>query len=330
MQCIPPSKAVLVGFSRQKFLLSVGMGSSILCIDMKRGILFASTVFSLLAILGTAASAQDTRASAEPQSAEAGKGSSKKAPKLEDYTEEIEAHLINFEMKAIPGGTVEVPDPENPGETIETEVEPFWIAATPVTWAAYGIYAFNIDEVAGDEIDAASRPTRARLGADFPLDRGWGWGNRPAIAVTHQGAEGYAEWLSDKTGREYRVPTEAEWIHACRAGGKESKLDPEELEKHAWFKANSEEMTHPVGELEPNAFGVYDMLGNVTEWVEGINGKPAVLGGSYRTPAEKLSCTYRQTESPLWQGLQFPRSPWWYTDAPFVGFRLVHRPAEKE
>lgn len=303
---------------------------------MKRRILFASAVFSIFTILGAAlneeavAAGNQESAGSQQSGKSEGESVSAKIQEHEDFTEELEAHLIKFKMKAIPGGTVEVPDPDNPEETIKKEVDPFWIAETPVTWNEYGIYAFNIDEVAGGEVDAASRPTRARLGADFPLDRRWGWNKRPAIGMTYKGAVGYAKWLSKKTGREYRVPTEAEWIYACRAGKEHAKTDPEALSKYAWFKANSEEKTHPVGQLKPNAFGLYDMIGNVTEWVHGINGEPVVLGGSYRTPAEKLSCTYRQSKTPLWQGLQFPRSPWWYTDAPFIGFRIVHDPSDEE
>ena len=298
---------------------------------MKRRSLFVSAVFSMLTILGLTLSGQLIAGSDASKPAVEGESSTSEVSEHKSFTEELEAHLIKFEMKALPGGTVEVPDPENPGETIQKEVDPFWIAATPVTWKAYGIYAFSIDQVAGgEEVDAESRPTRARLGADFPLDRGWGWGDRPAIGMTDQGAKGYAKWLSKKTGREYRIPTEAEWIYACRARKQGEKTDIEALKKHAWFEANSEGKTHPVGQLEANAFGLYDMVGNVTEWVDGIDGDTAVLGGSYRTPAEKLSCTYRQDKTPLWQGLQFPRSPWWYTDAPFIGFRVVHDPSEED
>lgn len=243
---------------------------------------------------------------------------------LEDYTEEIKAHLVSFKMVAVPAGTVSFLDPLDPDKTVEQEVGPFWIAQTPVTWNVYGIYAFGLDGVAGVDYDAEARPTLARRGADYALDEGWGWDDRPAMGMTHQAAKSYAEWLSEKTGRKYRLPTEAEWIYACRAGEAGATPTAETLAKYAWFKENSDAKTHPVGKLKPNAFGIHDMLGNVAEWAVGADGQLVVLGGSFRTEGAKLSCTYRQPEDEdAWQGYQFPRSPWWYTDAPFVGIRVV-------
>lgn len=255
----------------------------------------------------------------------------KKADVLEDYTDEIEGHLVKFKMVAIPAGSVNLPDPQNPGETIEKKVGPFFISQTTITWNNYGIYAFGLDGVAGEDYDAETRPTLARRSADYPLDEGWGWDKRPAIGMTYQAAEAYTRWLSKKTGRKYRLPTEAEWVYACLAGEESGvKLDPETLAERAWFKGNSEEKTQPVGELKPNAFGVHDMLGNVAEWAVGVDGRRVVLGGSFQTEAEDLSCVYRQVENEdAWQGFQFPRSPWWFTDAPFIGIRVVSEPEEK-
>jgi formylglycine-generating enzyme required for sulfatase activity len=102
-------------------------------------------------------------------------------------------------------------------------------------------------------------------------DSSWGRGRRPAINVSWDDARRYVAWLSRITGQPYRLLTEAEWEYAARAGTttRYSFGDHEAaLSQHAWYSANSDGKTHPVGEKEPNAFGLYDMHGNVWEWVQ--------------------------------------------------------------
>jgi formylglycine-generating enzyme required for sulfatase activity len=114
-------------------------------------------------------------------------------------------------------------------------------------------------------------------------DNGWGRGDRPVINVSWEGAKGYVAWLKQMTGKEYRLPSEAEWEYAARAdnqrrysfGNYEAQLGD-----YAWYSKNSEAMTHPVGTKKPNAFGLYDMHGNVWQWVEdcyhdSYNGAPS-------------------------------------------------------
>jgi formylglycine-generating enzyme required for sulfatase activity len=130
---------------------------------------------------------------------------------------------------------------------------------------ALGVYAVTFEEY--DAFCAAD-------GKEKPEDRGWGRGKRPVIHVFWHDAMAYCEWLSEQTGKAYRLPSEAEWEYACRAGSTgEYSLDKDgrevtesNLGEYAWYDANSGSKTHPVGEKKPNAFGLYDMHGNVWEW----------------------------------------------------------------
>jgi formylglycine-generating enzyme required for sulfatase activity len=102
-------------------------------------------------------------------------------------------------------------------------------------------------------------------------DTGWGRGTRPAINVSWDDAHAYVAWLARHTGKSYRLPSEAEWEYAARAGTTTLYSfgdDAAALNDHGWNKDNSERITHPVGEKKPNAFGLYDVHGNVWEWVE--------------------------------------------------------------
>lgn len=130
-------------------------------------------------------------------------------------------------------------------------------------------YDFEISkyQVTFDEYDLFCEDTKREM----PSDNKWGRGRRPVINVSWHDAVAYCEWLSHKTGQTYRLPTEAEWEYACRAGS-DTKWsfgdDEKELDKYAWYSKNSESKTHPVGQKEPNKNGLYDMHGNVYEWCE--------------------------------------------------------------
>jgi formylglycine-generating enzyme required for sulfatase activity len=172
--------------------------------------------------------------------------------------------------------------------------------------------------------------------------------------MTQYAALKYAKWLSEKTGKFYRLPTEAEWEYACRAGSETAYSfgdDPSMLPEYAWFYENSNDVYHQVGQKKPNAWGLYDMHGNVSEWTldqykadfyatlsENENPNPwvhptrlhprTVRGGAYDDDPEALRCADRLQSNLEWKRRdpQIPKSFWWNTDSPFLGFRLV-RPA---
>jgi formylglycine-generating enzyme required for sulfatase activity len=101
----------------------------------------------------------------------------------------------------------------------------------------------------------------------------WGRGRQPAIYVNWEDAQQYVRWLSGLTGQRqrYRLISEAEWEYAARAGSTTAYSfgeDPAMLGDYAWYGGNSKQQAHPVGEKKPNAFGLYDMHGNVWQWVE--------------------------------------------------------------
>lgn len=135
----------------------------------------------------------------------------------------------------------------------------------PAHWVTLKAYKISATEVTFYEWDAFS----AETGAKRPSDEGWGRGMRPVINVSWNDAQGYIAWLNKMTGKHYRLPTEAQWEYAARAGTTTAYFfgnDKKKLAGYGWYNDNSKGKTHVVGSLKPNAWGLYDMAGNVMEW----------------------------------------------------------------
>lgn len=284
---------------------------------------------------------------------------------MKPYTEVLPVEEIKFDMVPIKGGKFKMGSPpdeegrkDDEGPQVEVLIEPFWMGKYEVTWDEFETWCFELDKQRRkyknaqstklDELaDAVARPTKPYTDMSFDM----GKGNRPAICMTQYAAQMYCKWLTAKTGRYYRLPTEAEWEYACRAGTTTAYSfgnDPDKLGEYAWFADNSNDKYQKVGTKKPNPWGLYDMHGNVCEWVldqyipdfyKTLNPQPvknpyavptkeyprSVRGGSWQDDPEALRSAARRGSHKDWkmQDPQIPQSIWYMTDAQFLGFRVL-------
>lgn len=222
---------------------------------------------------------------------------------FENYTEQIPGTSIAFNMVAVPGGsfkmgsdTKEAFHQEDESPVRDVTVDAFFMAEVETTWDQFwAFYAATMSEGRTLPEDVYARNTDPNVSVDaisgptppfgFP-DQGWGGGDRPAITMTHYAAEVFCQWLSMKTGRTYRLPTEAEWEYAARGGtetpyffeGKpkdfsnkgfmrkffSAKVDV--ISDYVIFDNTSRNRTQEPDAVKPNAFGLKNMLGNVMEY----------------------------------------------------------------
>lgn len=278
---------------------------------------------------------------------------------FKNYTRDLEGTDLKFDMIAIPGGSfimgsppTEVGRRPDEGPQHQVKISPFWIGKHEVTWDFFELFVYKNQEISRSkvplkqQVDALTRPTKPYV------DMTWGMGKEgfPAIGMTQYAAIQFCNWLYASTGEFYRLPTEAEWEYACRAGTTGSYSYPADakLEEYAWYKTNSSNKTHPVGSKKPNPWGLHDMHGNVTEWTydqykpdgytkfEGAVVQDPIIpfetlypnsvrGGSYEDPATDLRSASRRGSLAEWKQIdpQIPKSNWWLTGGTFVGIRVV-------
>jgi formylglycine-generating enzyme required for sulfatase activity len=282
---------------------------------------------------------------------------------MQTYSTVIPGTEVAYEMVPIPGGKFKMGSPDSEagrkpdeGPQREVEIAPFWMGKFEVTWNEFELFMYpdeekkiratkQVDPALNAVTDATSRPTQPYVEMSF----GMGKDGFPAISMTQHAALKYCEWLSAKTGQFYRLPTEAEWEYAARAGTTTAYYwgdDPKPIGDYAWYGKNSDFKYQKVGKKKPNPWGLYDMLGNVIEWTldqydpgfyaKGQNTNPwnkatkpyphVARGGSWDDDdVTKLRVAARRASDATWkiQDPQLPKSIWYHTDAQFLGFRVV-------
>jgi formylglycine-generating enzyme required for sulfatase activity len=290
------------------------------------------------------------------------------------YTEKIPGTDLTFIMVPIKGGTFKMGSPdteegrqEDEGPQIEVEVQPFWMGEHEVTWKEFEQFALKYLQRGRKSTDSLTERDRAADAMASPTNP-WNIGSishdnagkvgYPASGMTLYCAQVYCKWLTMITGRYYRLPTEAEWEYACRAGSTTAYSfgdDDDDLDEYAWWQVTSDGSSQRVKTRKPNAWGLFDMHGNVSEWVlehyakdTYANRKPGSFAAPVKPPVTRIgdkgfidhiarggNCeddkpvdlrSARRLKSELdWaaQDPQYPKSIWWLTDAPYVGFRVV-------
>jgi len=253
---------------------------------------------------------------------------------------------------------------EQEGDTLEVELSAFWMGKAEVTWEEYDPYMNSelprvkdgqlpsfMREQIKDDLDFLARPTTPYHPMTFGMPRD----GHPAIGMTQHAANKYCQWISFQTGHFYRLPTEAEWEYACRAGSKTkySWGDNEaDAGKYAWLGGEAGSHYQKPAQKKPNAWGFYDMHGNVLEWTldqyvpnrQSYFGKKKVVnpwvkatkpyphvakGGYWKQSLNDVLASARQQSDPVWKDddPQGPRSIWYHTREPYPGMRVV-RPSK--
>jgi len=216
--------------------------------------------------------------------------------KFENFTEKVPGTTLSFELVAIPEGTFDMGSPEkeelrkpDEGPVRKVHLSRFWMGKAEVSWDEY-LEFFKATASQGRKEAVVNQPvTDAITGPTPPWgapDQGWGKGTRPAITMSWKAANTYCMWLSRKTGKKYRLPTEAEWEYACRGGSRDpyffagspkkfssagmmNKLfgpDTTVINSYVVYKVNSQARTKAPEMVKANPFGLKNMLGNVAEF----------------------------------------------------------------
>jgi hypothetical protein len=238
---------------------------------------------------------------------------------LHTFVDEIPGTGLSIVMQPITGGAVAVETTE--GSTNEV-VASFWMSQYEVPWELFDVFVYNLDtDELEDAADLVTRPTRPYV----MVDRGFGHNGYPAISMSYEGARLFAKWIAEKTGRQYALPTQSQWILACISGGHVAT----DADTIAWHKGNSDGTTHPCGSQVADANKIHDLWGNVAEWSIDSDGKPLAIGGGFRSTLDQIGPDATDEPSPAWNQSdpQIPRSIWWLADNDAIGIRLICTPA---
>ncbi len=300
------------------------------------------------------------------------------AEAMKPYQEKVFMAEAALDLVSIPGGEFTIGSPESETKRASTEgpqrtlkIEPFWMAKVETTWALYQPFMENkksrnkdgtlnrdsnlttseppVQKDGETLVDVITQPTPPYVPMNFGMGDGYDKAC-PAIGVTQHAASKFCEWLSAQTGHFYRLPTEAEWEYACRAGTTTAYSfgdDPAKLGDYAWWTGNSEFQYQKVGQKKPNPWGLFDMHGNVAElclgqyapaayaamkegavnpWTIITTRYPTVVrGGSWYDDPDKLRSAARLGSDAAWKMIdpQLPKSQWYFTNAPWLGFRVI-------
>ena len=244
---------------------------------------------------------------------------------------------LGIEMLALPAGTFTMGD--NAGDTDEQ----------PARQVRVGRFIIDVREVTQESYQKLLGKNPAKFkNPDSPVERA-SWVSAAQYCNMRSSLEGFEQCYDPQTYRcdfaadGYRLPTEAEWEYACRAGTTTPwsfGAGQTRLADHSWFKTNAENTTHPVGQKEPNPWGLHDMHGNVAEWcndfyAESYNhadgardptgptsGEERVLrGGSWKSSPQSCRSSARYSEPPGFADVCFGYEAY--------GFRCVRRPSEE-
>jgi formylglycine-generating enzyme required for sulfatase activity len=291
---------------------------------------------------------------------------------VQKYTETLatkEGAKVSFDMVLIPGGAFVMGSPadqpdrlDNEGPQRKVQLDPFYLCTTETTLELFMIYYQETHTEKRQVLDTQQQEKKAEpskvdvdaITGPTPVYGDMTMGHpqtAPAIGISWRNAETFCRWLAKKTGKPYRLPTEAEWEYAARAGTTSplgSADDAAKLGDFAWYEANADVGLVEVAKKKANAWGLYDMQGNVWEWVQDFykptayaetSGQGTLLnptgpatgtlhvarGGSYKSPVSELRCAARgfEQESWRWNDPQLPKSIWWLPQIDVIGFRIA-------
>lgn len=241
----------------------------------------------------------------------------------------VDAKLGSADAKRVELKPIEV---VVPGTSVTITMQPispeagesFYVATTEATWDLYDAFIFNLDTDAGESTeasDAVTRPSKPYVLAD----RGYGHAGYALLSASPAAVERFVEWLSIKTGRKIRVPTEAEMRYLLESSG---IADADARIASGWFEENAEYSTHAVGSKPVDANGLHDIWGNLSEYAVAPDGTWVVMGGSFIDPVADVGLDYRIPFTTDWNAddPQIPKSPWWLASNDWVGVRLVADP----